>query len=95
MSTRQHPRSSANSKFWFLILLSVFLCTFPHCGNSTHHNQAPVADAGQDITLVIASDQTTASVLLDGSSSSDPDGTVTGYTWTGTLDPEDAATPAV
>ena len=61
----KHLRFSINRKFWFLIVLSIFLCTFPHCSNSTHHNQPPVADAGQDITLVIPADQTTASVSLD------------------------------
>jgi len=91
----KHLRFSINRKFWFLIVLSIFLCTFPHCSNSTHHNQPPVTDAGQDITLVIPADQTTVSLSLDGSSSSDPDGTVTVYAWSGTPNPKDVAKPVV
>ena len=40
-------------------------------------NQAPVANAGADITLVLPVNTT----LLDGSGSSDPDGTIAGYSW--------------
>ena len=40
-------------------------------------NQAPVANAGVDIAIVLPVNTT----LLDGSSSSDPDGTITSYSW--------------
>ncbi len=58
-------------------------------------NQAPVANAGPDQTLTLASGQGTIAVTLDGSGSSDPDGTVTGYDWTGSPDPANAVSPSV
>ncbi len=44
-------------------------------GNS---NKTPIAKAGPDQTITLPTD----SVSLDGSSSSDPDGTISGYLWT-------------
>jgi hypothetical protein len=48
-------------------------------------NQIPSANAGPDRTV-----QTGTLVQLDGAASSDPDGTIAGYTWS-----EDGANPAV
>jgi hypothetical protein len=45
-------------------------------------NRPPIADAGPDQT-VAASAQCTATVQLDGTRSSDPDGDAISYTWTG------------
>ena len=45
-------------------------------------NQAPVADAGPDQTVAKL-----AGVVLDGSGSSDPDGTIAGYAWSQTAGP--------
>lgn len=56
-------------------------------------NGAPVADAGDDQTITLEGD--TATVTLNGSASADPNKTVTGYTWTGTPDPDDVASPQV
>ena len=50
--------------------------------NVSDVNQAPTADAGQDRTVGEG-----ASVTLDGSNSSDTDGTVVAYTWTQTGGP--------
>ena len=58
-------------------------------------NQAPTADAGPDQTLTLAGGQTSAAVTLDGSGSSDPDGSVAGYTWTGNPDPAETANPTL
>jgi hypothetical protein len=58
-------------------------------------NQAPTADAGVDQTYQLQTGQTTLSVSLDGSGSSDADGTVAGYLWDGTPDPTDTVSPAV
>jgi ribosomal protein L14 len=41
-------------------------------------NQAPNANAGNDITITLP----TNSTVLDGTGSSDPDGTITAYAWT-------------
>jgi len=41
-------------------------------------NQAPVADAGQDVFMVLPNNSAT----LDGSASSDPDGSIASYSWT-------------
>ena len=62
-------------------------------------NQAPTANAGPDQTVFVDTAQTPASVLLNGSGSTDPDGPIVAYTWTastaGSPDPSDIATPAV
>ena len=46
--------------------------------NASHHNQAPIAIAGNNITLNLP----TGSTTLNGTASFDPDGTITGYAWT-------------
>jgi hypothetical protein len=48
------------------------------CENCKEKNKSPKAVAGADRIIVLPTD----SVLLDGSSSTDPDGTVTNYKWT-------------
>jgi PKD domain/Secretion system C-terminal sorting domain len=49
-------------------------------------NQAPVANAGNNQTITAP----TASIVLNGSSSFDPDGTITKYTWTQVSGPNTA-----
>ncbi|HMC86391.1 MAG TPA: PKD domain-containing protein, partial [Chitinophagaceae bacterium] len=46
-------------------------------------NQAPVANAGNDINIILPDNSTT----LDGSASADTDGTITTYLWTETSGP--------
>jgi PKD repeat protein len=58
-------------------------------------NQIPIANAGPDQTVTIAVGQTTIPVQLNGSASSDPDGTIASYTWTGTPTPAASAQPSV
>jgi hypothetical protein len=58
-------------------------------------NQPPVANAGTNRTLTLPTGQTSMDVLLDGSASTDPDGTVTAYTWSGTPKPADVQKPTV
>ncbi|MDQ6608980.1 MAG: PKD domain-containing protein [Bacteroidota bacterium] len=48
------------------------------CEGCAGNNKPPVANAGIDQTITLQKD----SVLLDGSASSDPDGTITKYRWT-------------
>jgi hypothetical protein len=50
-------------------------------------NQAPVANAGNNLTITAPA----ASVVLNGSSSFDPDGTITKYTWSQVSGPNTAA----
>ncbi|HSE10683.1 MAG TPA: S8 family serine peptidase [Nocardioidaceae bacterium] len=45
-------------------------------------NQSPTADAGEDLTVQLPKKATTAAFTLDGTGSSDPDGSVVGYAWT-------------
>jgi sugar lactone lactonase YvrE len=58
-------------------------------------NKVPVANAGANRTLTLPPGQSTLSVQLDGSASTDPDGTVAAYMWTGTPDPADVIAPTV
>lgn len=44
-------------------------------------NQAPVANAGEDKTVYIASGESTKQVQLDGSASTDPDNNIASYHW--------------
>ena len=48
---------------------------------STDGNKAPVADAGSDQAVKDEDEDGTETVSLDGSGSSDPDGSINSYTW--------------
>jgi len=48
------------------------------CENCKDNNKPPIADAGADQTITLPKD----SVMLDGSASTDPDGTITSNKWT-------------
>ena len=58
-------------------------------------NLPPVANAGTDRTVTLTYGQTTIKIALDGSSSSDPDGTITAYSWSGAPKPDNSAAPTV
>jgi hypothetical protein len=47
------------------------------CENCTHGNKPPIANAGPDQTITLLKDST----ILDGTASTDPDGTITSYKW--------------
>lgn len=46
-------------------------------------NQPPVADAGADVTVADDDNNGSEQVTLDGSGSSDPDGSIVSYEWSG------------
>lgn len=48
------------------------------CENCRETNKSPIANAGRDTIIILPTD----SVSLDGSTSSDADGTITGFQWT-------------
>src|SRR5687768_2476532 len=48
------------------------------CENCSEKNQPPIANAGPDQTIVLPTD----SIVLNGNSSSDPNGIITSYKWT-------------
>ncbi len=50
-------------------------------GNSGTANQAPQANAGSDQTITDSDDNGTETVVLNGSASSDADGSITNYVW--------------
>lgn len=56
-------------------------------------NDPPVADAGPDQTVELSNG--TAEVTLDGSASTDSDGEIVTYTWTGEPDPDDEVNPVL
>ena len=58
-------------------------------------NQPPVAEAGPDQTYILAFGQAEKLISLDASGSSDPDGQIAAYTWTGAPNPADEAQPSV
>ena len=66
-----------------VIAYSLFLvtATFVSCKkdvSSGERNQSPVANAGADQTITLPND----SLTLDGSASTDPDGSIASYKWT-------------
>jgi hypothetical protein len=67
----------------------------PSEGGGTPTNQEPTADAGPDQTLQLAAGETSIAVTLDGSGSTDSDGSIAACTWTGTPDPADTMSPTV
>ena len=58
-------------------------------------NQAPTANAGPDQAVTIAAGQSNIAVILNGTGSSDPDGTITTYNWTGNPNPVNTVSPTV
>ena len=58
-------------------------------------NRRPVADAGESRIVNMAWDQETAEVTLSGAGSTDSDGQVASYFWTGSPDPDDSASPTL
>jgi hypothetical protein len=60
-------------------------------------NLQPVASATAPASVTLDPFASTVAVVLDGSGSTDPDGSISRYEWTGTppLDPEDIASPTV
>ncbi len=58
-------------------------------------NTSPTANAGPDQTVTLATGQNSIAVTLNGSGSSDPDGTISTYNWTGTPDPANTVSPSV
>jgi K319L-like, PKD domain len=66
---------------FFVLLLGYFLLSCQKeysCESCGGTNNPPVADAGHDQAITLPKD----SVTLDGSNSSDPDGTIVSYNWT-------------
>lgn len=61
-------------------------------------NVLPIANAGPDQTHTLAAGQTQIDITLDGSGSSDGDGTISSYVWTGvggSPDPAETVSPTV
>ncbi|MCU7851093.1 MAG: hypothetical protein KZQ80_02655 [Candidatus Thiodiazotropha sp. (ex Monitilora ramsayi)] len=58
-------------------------------------NQAPTAEAGADQVHSLQSGQTSLTVILDASGSTDPDGSISQYIWDGSPNPEDTAAPSI
>ncbi len=58
-------------------------------------NTSPTANAGPNQTLTLAAGQSSIAVTLNGSGSSDPDGTISAYNWTGNPDPANTVSPSV
>lgn len=58
-------------------------------------NARPIANAGADRVVDLEAGAETAVVQLDGSASTDADGYITNYAWSGAIDPGDVATPTV
>ena len=60
-----------------------------------YSNQPPTANAGPDQNVTIVTGQTSIAVTLNGSGSSDNDGTIASYIWSGNPNPNDVANPTV
>lgn len=58
-------------------------------------NLPPTADAGPDQVHTLSQGQTEMVVTLNGINSTDDDGTITGYTWSGSPDPDDIQSPTI
>jgi hypothetical protein len=75
-------------KVTLLLLIMVVLFTSClkeySCEGCNEKNTPPIANAGQDTTLILPTDST----LLDGSASSDPDGQITKWLWTKIAGPD-------
>jgi hypothetical protein len=66
--------------FFFSVMVSCkkeYSCETCLPGNSPSVNQLPIANAGADQTIILPQD----SVFLDGSASTDQDGSISSYSW--------------
>src|SRR4030095_212916 len=59
------------------------------CENCRETNKSPFANAGKDTIIILPID----SAMLDGSTSSDPDGTISSFQWTKILGPASFTIP--
>ncbi len=73
--------------FFFLLVLQISCQKELSCENCKENNKPPIAKAGTDQVIVLPKDST----LLDGSASTDPDGTITLYKWTKISGPASAS----
>ena len=64
-------------------------------GGPVQPNQPPVASAGADQQVLLGVGQTQALVTIDGSASTDSDGSIAEYRWTGVPDPDDVVRPSL
>ena len=71
--------SSSNDSEWIVEEQNYFLNIGVHVFGDTGENLGPVANAGQDQSVIFGS-----SVTLNGSASADPDGTIESYQWSQT-----------
>lgn len=62
---------------------------------STAGNQAPTANAGSDQTIQLGAGDTQTQITLNGSASSDNDGTIVSYHWAGSPKPNDEMSPTL
>jgi len=65
------------------------------CSGGAAPNQPPVANAGPDQFVTLTEGQLSATVTLNGTGSSDADGSIVTYTWSGSPDPTDIASPSL
>jgi hypothetical protein len=78
------PTRCKNDFFRTMILISIPICMLLSCkkeyscDNCRDGNRPPFSKAGADQTITLPKD----SVKLDGSASTDPDGSITNYKWT-------------
>ena len=63
-------------------------------GNNNQNNP-PTANAGPDQTITLGSGEPTVMVTLDANASSDLDGSIAAYLWSGNPDPVDVVNPTV
>ena len=64
-------------------------------GGSGSTNTPPVADAGSNQTVTLSTGQSSIVISLDGSGSSDADGNIVSYNWTGNPDPANTVSPTL
>jgi hypothetical protein len=68
-----------------------------NCGGTPPpiENAPPTANAGPDQNVTLPPGFTNMAVTLNGGGSGDSDGSLTGWTWTGTPNPDDVVSPTV
>ena len=87
---RNHASAVARGiRFFLTVLLASALAGCFHNDDDLSTNQSPVADAGQDQTI-----SAIATATLDGSGSSDSDGSIASFSWTQTAGPSVTLTGA-
>ena len=86
------PNTKWSLFFLMIAMLAIVSCKKEEvCEFCNEDNKWPVANAGKDTIIVLPTDR----IIMDGSASNDPDGTITNYKWSAIASFLSGSVPAI